>query len=230
MPIRCITFDLDDTLWDVLPVINRAEETFHGWLSEHYPRITQRYDLQALIAHKRDWFAGFPDLHHDLTTLRKRWIGSIAKEAGYDEGPVEPGFQVFWHARNQVALYDDVLATLDRLKLRYSLGAITNGNADLDHIGIGHYFDFVITAAGVGVTKPHPRIFVAALDEAGTLAADTLHVGDDPVRDVAGAANVGMRTLWFNPRAEPPPPGCCPDGVVRTVAEVVEWVEGMDKG
>ena len=41
MSIECITFDLDDTLWDVEPVILRAEELFYQWLSQHCPRITQ---------------------------------------------------------------------------------------------------------------------------------------------------------------------------------------------
>lgn len=229
MSIRCITFDLDDTLWECMPVIDRAEQTFHAWLAEHYPRITARYDFEAMVAHRREWFAGFPELHHDLTTLRKRWLAFIARESGYDDALVEPGFMVFWHARNQVRLYDDVLTTLQILRPRYRLGAITNGNADVHHIGIGHYFDFVVTAAGVGVAKPHPEIFSAALDEAGTAAHETLHVGDDPVRDVKGAAGAGLRTLWVNPREQPAPPGCRPDGVVRTVGEVAAWVEAAVK-
>jgi FMN hydrolase / 5-amino-6-(5-phospho-D-ribitylamino)uracil phosphatase len=230
MPIRCITFDLDDTLWDCMPVIRRAEQTFHMWLSVHYPRIAERYDHDAMVAHRKAWFARFPELHHDLTTLRKRWLALIARESGYDETLVEPAFRVFWEARNRVALYDDVTVTLERLRPRYRLGAITNGNADVHRIGIGHHFDFVVTAARVGVAKPHPEIFTAALDEAGTAAHETLHVGDDPVRDVAGAAAVGLRTLWVNPRADITPKGCTPDGVLCSVGEVVEWVESRDAG
>ena len=226
MPIRCITFDLDDTLWDCMPVITRAERVFHDWLVQNYPRIAERYDHDSMVAHRKEWFAQFPELHHDLTTLRKRWLSVLAREAGYDEGLVEPGFRVFWEARNQVQLYDDVLGTLERLKGRYVLGAITNGNADVHHIGIGGYFDFFVTAARAGAAKPHPDIFTAALDEAGTAARETVHVGDDPVRDVIGAARVGMRTLWVNPHGSPAPEGCTPDGTVRSVGEVVRWISG----
>ena len=40
MPLRCITFDLDDTLWETGPVIARAEAHAHAWLETHAPRIT----------------------------------------------------------------------------------------------------------------------------------------------------------------------------------------------
>lgn len=224
MTIRCITLDLDDTLWDCMPVIEQAERTFHAWMVRHFPRITARYEYDAMVAHRKQWFARYPELQHDLTTLRKRWLAAIAREAGYDEGLVEPGFRIFWEARNRVSLYDGVHETLSRLSERCVLGAITNGNADIHHIGIGEYFDFFITAAGAGVAKPHPDIFTAALDEAGTTARESLHVGDDPVRDVIGAARVGMRTIWVNPQGLPAPEGCTPDGIVRSVGEVVPWI------
>jgi putative hydrolase of the HAD superfamily len=230
MTIRCITFDLDDTLWDCAPVIEGAERRFYHWLTEHYPRICERFSPEGLIEHRKDWFGQNPDLHHDMTHLRKRWLSVMARESGYDEGLVEPAFRVFWEARNQVCLYDDVLDTLEQLRGRFVLGSITNGNADVHHIGIGHYFDFSITAAGAGVAKPHPAIFTAALDEAGVSAREALHVGDDPQRDVVGAARVGLRTLWVNPRGLPTPEGCRPDGVVRRVGEIPGWVDGEGRG
>lgn len=220
MNIRCITFDLDDTLWDCAPVIHRAEQRFHAWLAAHYPRITRYLGLEAMIQHRQDWFGLRPHLHHDFTTLRKQWLAALAQEYGYDAGLVEPGFRIFWEARNQVQPYDDVLETLDLLKRHHVIGAITNGNADVHHIGIGHYFDFVVTAARAGAAKPSPQIFMTALDEAGVAATEALHVGDDPERDVVGAAQVGMRTAWVNGRDQPWQGTVLPDLVVRHVGEL----------
>ena len=101
---------------------------------------------------------------------------------------------------------------LRTLSSRFTLGAITNGNADPDAIGIGHYFDFVVTPAEAGAAKPSPEIFHAALSAAGTEAASAVHVGDDPERDILGAAAVGMQcTVWVNASLAPWPGGRLPD-------------------
>ena len=105
------------------------------------------------------------------------------------------------------ATFEEVHAALDGMRERYAVGAITNGNADVHHIGIGHYFDFVITAADAGAAKPKAEIFQAALAAAGVEACHAVHVGDDPKRDVHGANAVGMRTVWVNVNATPWPGG-----------------------
>ena len=117
-------------------------------------------------------------------------------------------------------LYEWSEPCLRALSSRFTLGAITNGNADLAAIGIGHYFDFVVTPAEAGAAKPSPEIFQAALAAAGTEAGRAVHVGDDPARDVLGAAAVGMRTVWVNATLAPWPGGRLPDAVVRHVGEL----------
>lgn len=220
MTIKCITFDLDDTLWDCATVIARAEETFYDWLLGTYPRVARRYRLESLLEHRRDYYARYPELHHDLTALRKRWLAHLAGESGYGPDMVEAGFAVFWRHRNQVEVFEDAREALERLGRRYRIGAITNGNADVHHIGVGHYFDFVVTAAAAGAAKPQREIFQAALDEAGVGARETAHVGDDPRSDVQGAAAVGMRTVWVNASGAPWPGGPEPDAEVRRVGEL----------
>lgn len=229
MAIKCITFDLDDTLWDCASVIARAEETFYAWLHRHYPRVARRYEPDSLLEHRQTYYARYPELHHDLTALRKQWLRHLARETGCGPDLVEAGFAVFWRHRNAVRMFDDAHAALETLGARYRIGAITNGNADVHHIGVGHYFDFVVTAAGAGAAKPHPDIFHAALDEAGVAAHEAAHVGDDPRSDVMGAAEVGMRTIWVNPNGRTWPGETGPDAVVRSVGEVLgvldAWAE-----
>jgi FMN hydrolase / 5-amino-6-(5-phospho-D-ribitylamino)uracil phosphatase len=95
--------------------------------------------------------------------------------------------EVFLTARNRVALYPDVRPALERLRARYRLFAVSNGNADLRAAGIADLFDGHVTARGAGAAKPDERIFMRMLGEAGVRAADVLHVGDDPLADVVGA-------------------------------------------
>ena len=230
MSITCVTFDLDDTLWQVGPVIARAEQRFYDWLDEHCPRVTSHYEVADLTLHRRDFFREFHDQMHDLTTLRKRWLAHILEEYGYAPELVETGFRVFWEHRNAVTLFDDVPDAMEILRERYALGVITNGNACVEFIGIGHWFDFVVSSERAGAAKPEARIFHAALDHAGVEPERVAHVGDDPERDVLGAAAVGMRTVWYNPGLKPWPGGQTPDAVVRSIAELPAALATMAGG
>ncbi len=225
MPIRCVTFDLDDTLWQEEPLLRAAEEAFYDWITCHYPRISERYDRQELVAHRRWYIQRYPEMGHDFTYLRCRWLRHLADRFGYDAQLEEHGFRVFWEHRNAVTLFEEAHEALDGMRERYAVGAITNGNADVHHIGIGHYFDFVITAAGAGAAKPKAAIFHAALAAAGVEARHAVHVGDDPKRDVQGANAVGMRTVWVNVNVTPWPGGPPPDAEIRTLDELEPLLE-----
>ena len=227
--VKCVTLDLDDTLWDCPPVIIAAEKAFYDWLGVRYPRIAQHYELMDLVTHRREFFE---QLNHskpyDFTYLRKCWLSNLGEQWGYADALVEEGFEIFIAARNQVVLYDGVPEVLETLHARYQLGALTNGNADVHRIGIGHWFHFVVSAAEAGALKPEPAIFEAALERAGVSAAQAVHVGDDPVRDVQGAAQVGMRTIWVNADGAAWPGGKEPDATVETVRDLPNVLMGSD--
>ena len=228
MSIRCVTLDLDDTLWDCDPVIDAAEEQFYVWLEHHYPEICTRYDRESLLDHRRSAYEQQPHMHHDFTSLRKHWLRCLGKETGHGEGLVETGFDVFWRARNAVKLYDGVPEALARLNANYRVGALTNGNADVHYIGIGHWFHFVVTAADAGHCKPAAAIFHAALAAAEVGAGEAVHVGDHPVNDIQGAAAVGMRTVWVNASGAPwPGDGPEPDVQIQTIEELNEALDGL---
>ena len=218
--IRCVTFDLDDTLWDCMPVIEAAERAAYGWMVEHAPRITEALSPEALVAERQAYMAGYPELHHDISALRRQWLAHLAGRFGYGDAVVEPCFHAFWRARNQVELFEEAREALDRLHGVFRLGSITNGNADVHYIGLGHYFDFAITSADVGAAKPDPRIYRAAVDASGVRPDQIVHVGDDPVRDVDAAAALGLRTVWVNPGDAEWPGGRGPDRVIAHLGEL----------
>lgn len=225
MAINLITFDLDDTLWECQSVIAAAEEVFYGWLEQNYPRITDKLEPEALINHRRSFFKTCTELSHDMTSMRKKWLAGLAKEFDYPDHLVDPAFRIFWEHRNAVTLFDDASELLPPLKERYTVGAITNGNADVHYIGVGHLFDFVVSAAEAGAAKPSPIIFNQALEHAGVRAAAAVHVGDDPISDVRGANKAGMRTVWFNPGRLPWPSGPKPDAEIATLPELTSVLE-----
>ena len=122
----------------------------------------------------------------------------LLEDAGYDTSMVEIAYQVFFSARNEVQLYADVIPALEKLTKQFVLLAVTNGNADLGHIGLSNLFDHTIRAADVGVAKPEAGIFAAAAEAAGVSPGSVLHVGDAPLEDVTGAMRAGMAAVWMN--------------------------------
>lgn len=100
-------------------------------------------------------------------------------------------------------LFDDVLPTMEILKKRdLTLGLLTNLDIDMEPIcrelGLEPYIDFVVTAGEVGVDKPEPPIFLAALQQASVNASEAVHVGDQPKLDVTGARGVGITGILID--------------------------------
>jgi len=224
-PIQAISLDLDDTLWDIAPVIRRAEEELWAWLGARYPRIGEQFTPESAYQLRQRIAGEQAHMAHDYRYLRKRTLARMAAAAGYAEALADDAFDVFDEARNRVELFPDVEPALERLAGRFRLIALTNGNACLERIGIDHYFDGVVSAAGVGAAKPDPAIFAAAVARVGVPARAILHVGDHPELDVAGAARAGLRTAWVNRRGgEWPdllPP---PDHTVSSMADLHDLV------
>src|SRR6202166_1025014 len=193
-----MSFDLDDTLWPVGPVIAAAESALLSWLRERYPLTLSGHDSESLRALRAGVAQRFPERGHDLTFLRHRTLKDLFGAAGHAESLADEELEVFFSARNRVEFYDDVRPALDRLRSRYRLFAVSNGNADLQRCGIGDLFEGHVTAAAAGAAKPDARIFSALKRLAGVSAAEVLHVGDDPLADVVGARQAGMQAVWLN--------------------------------
>jgi putative hydrolase of the HAD superfamily len=194
---RAITLDLDDTLWPMLPVLKHAERTLASWLGAHAPATAAFLDPDTRVALREAVMADHPERAHDVGFLRLELLRRALARAGDDPSLAQPAFDVFFEARQQVSLFDDVLPVLERWSTKVPVVALTNGNADLHRIGLARFFKGVVSAHELGCAKPDPRAFHAACELAGVAPADTLHVGDDPALDVAGAEAAGLQAVWL---------------------------------
>ncbi|HEX4153068.1 MAG TPA: HAD family hydrolase [Steroidobacteraceae bacterium] len=220
--IRILSLDLDDTLWPVAPVIAAAEIALLDWLKQRYPEAARGHDVDSMRALRVNAAAQFPERSHDLTFLRRRALAVQFAAAGHAESLCEEALEIFLAARNRVELYADVRPALERLRARYRLFAVSNGNADLDRCGLGELFDGHITAIAAGAAKPDARIFAALRSMAGVHAAEVMHVGDDPVADVQGASEAGMHAVWLNRGGlrQWPAALAAPPRTISTLAEI----------
>jgi len=197
-PIKAICFDLDDTFWDLLSVIGHAEQTIYDWFAANYPKVTQQYSIAALRRLRVEVAHEFPGYHHDLMFLRLQCYRRVAETAGYDADMSAEAFEVFQQARNQVTLFTDVLPALKVLSTDFRLFTLSNGNADLQVIGLDRWFEASFCAAEIGCAKPQPDIYRAVCEASGLAPEEIVHVGDDPHNDVHGPAAIGMPAVWLN--------------------------------
>ncbi|MEM1091608.1 MAG: HAD-IA family hydrolase [Pseudomonadota bacterium] len=225
MPIKALSFDLDDTFWPIAPVIERAERRMQQWIVRRHPDLAPRLDPKVLRELRESVATDHPHLAHDLSAMRRMTLSLAMRPAGCDEKDVESAFQVFWSARNEVQLFPDVRPTLRALHPAYRLVTITNGNADMHRIGLGEVFEHHVKAAQVGVAKPAPAIFEHALAALELAPHEVLHVGDHLEADVAGALRVGMRAVWLN--REQRSGGLQQVPVIRSLTELPELLETL---
>lgn len=218
--IKAITFDLDDTLWDIWPVVERAESLLHDWLRMRYPRIVESFTALELRTLCDEIAATQPAIAHDRTQLRKEALQLAATRSGYAAFDTEAAFSVFYIARNTVELFADVRPVLERLTQRYALASLSNGNADVAMIGLSHLFRFSLNAIEAGAAKPHPAMFQQACQLLAVRPEQVVHVGDDPDYDVHAAANVGMWTVWLNRSGRQWPGGLPPHAEIQNLAEL----------
>lgn len=223
MNIQLITFDLDDTLWDLTPVMQDAEAVLRNWLVLHAPRLGA-LPVEHLWQVRSTLLQAEPQLKYRLSELRRRVLLHALQDAGYDSEQsthlAEAGFQEFLAARHQVELFSEVHPTLEALATRFQLGVITNGNADIRRLGLAEYFRFALCAEDLGIGKPDPRPFREALLRAGVAAEQAVHIGDHPKDDIAGAQAAGLRAIWFNPRGQQWADEAQPDAQIRSLAEL----------
>jgi putative hydrolase of the HAD superfamily len=219
--LRAIIFDLDNTLWDVGPVILRAEHAMLDFLARNYPRVTSRHDLDSMRDIRARMALAHPQHRHDFTWLRIEALKYHAADAGYDETMAHAAFEEFYRVRNEVVLYEDTMPALDSLRPHYRLFAISNGNADVARIGLGHCFERSLAARDAGMLKPDPRIFQQLLEAAGLATDDVVHVGDDPDADVEGARAAGVRPVWLNRDRSPwPLASPAPEMTITSLADL----------
>ncbi len=221
--VRAIAFDLDNTLWDVEPVLARAEARLLDWLRTRCPRITERVSAEDMRRARQQLARSEPHNAHDFTYLRTAALAGHARQHGYQEDIAERAFEVFIAARCEVDVLPDVVPALERLRRRFPLASLSNGNAELARIGLDHLFALSLNARQVGAAKPDRRCFERLARELALEPAQVVYVGDDPALDVEAARAAGLLTVWMNRRAHPWPPRFAPaDLTVTNCSELAD--------
>lgn len=108
-----------------------------------------------------------------------------------------------WGNPENYRLYDDVMPTLKLLHEKgIYIACVSNEDGWLsnffDHFEIKNYFEFILTSMEVGLEKPNPKMFRAALAKTDFQPSEVLFVGDSVVSDYNGALAVGMKPILID--------------------------------
>lgn len=208
MPIKAITFDLDDTLWPLKPTLMHAEHETYEWLKINAKSLTNQFSLAALSEFRFTLFKNDIRFKNQISQVRKETIKAFALRSNYSEKEAielaEQAFNVHYKLRQKVNCYEGVEELLSLLSKNHLLGTISNGNADVKQTCIGHHFSFALSAEHINASKPDGLIFDTALSRIESLMGQALdpsevaHVGDDFLCDIVGAKRAKFKAIWLD--------------------------------
>ncbi|MHC2833940.1 putative hydrolase of the HAD superfamily [Bacillus sp. F9_6S_D1_P_5] len=197
MDCKAMLFDLDDTLLDrdkavdnlFLLVLEKCYEDVSDTVKNNMLQQFKEYDKREYgISNK-----------------------TIVLESLFDEFPPKYRLprnyiQDFWNENfpKCFSIDPNTIHFLNHIKSHFKIGIITNGSthrqtAKIINTNLNNYFDTIIISEEVGLSKPDKRIFELALNKLNVQSENTLFVGDDLEKDIAGSQNANIKGIWFNP-------------------------------
>lgn len=200
-PISVLSFDLDDTLYNNKPVIAAAEQAMLQTLAKH-AAITLQTDSDFWWQQRLKLAQATPDVRHDLGRWRLLGVDAGLQQLGLsscEAGEIaQLAYDAFMQARTRIRVQPEIKQMLSQLAEKYQLIAITNGNACIDKMGLGEFFQFSLQAGPDGRMKPYPDMFITAAQRLQVKPAQILHIGDSHRADVMGALKAGCQAAWLD--------------------------------
>jgi putative hydrolase of the HAD superfamily len=228
--IDIVLFDLDDTLHD-------DTYAYHSAAEEVAREVAAEHGIDA-IALKAAYIAeaeGFwhrlsvDDLRVKLASIRASMWQTALESVGVGDPELAQRSADRYNAYRvkYFTLFPGAVDLLRALRDRgMKLGIVTNGLAETHRekialLQISDFFDAIFLADEVGMVKPDPLLFAHACRTLGGAPAHGAMVGDRYDRDIRGAFDAGLYTIWLNVRSEELPPGAVPpDATCSSIAEV----------
>jgi HAD superfamily hydrolase (TIGR01509 family) len=224
--VRLVTFDGDDTLWALEPVVEGALADACEAFAHAFPgsQVTREVLLADRLAVQEALPAGSELRLYRRAAYRRR----VDLLGGGSDALVDELADRFHVLRSSlIEPYPDALGALERLSASSQLGFITNGNADVEVTPFAGRFAFRLHALVHGPSKPDVGLFVHALSRSGVPAQAAVHVGDSLECDVAGAQAAGFRAVWLNRDGKTNESGIRPDAEIATLAELDAVVDAL---
>lgn len=195
--IKVILFDLDNTLIDRnAAVLACIEQFFNDNMPQYY------FENEQVEIEENDFWGYTP------RTEFYEWFIQYYEPQGWDETS-------FWtYMQDNVASHvqpisEELGAILLHLKESYKIGILTNGSiinqeTKIKNAQLDSYFspEMIFISEQYEAQKPDETFFKIALNKYQIQASELLMVGDDPLNDILGAHQLGIKTCWISHNRE----------------------------
>ena len=232
--MKAILFDLDDT------IINFTEAGEACWweMCLRYEHQVDGYDagqLYTAIRQTAEWFWNDPERigqqKLDIFSARREVVGlALEKLGASDTGVAEEIADAYSGERDEgVGVFPGAIETLLHFRTaRRKLALVTNGGSEMQRAKIEkfkleNFFHHIQIEGEYGRGKPEKQVFLNTLKALEVSAVDTWMVGDDLLRDVAGAQSAGIYGIWLDWKGTglPEDTQVKPDRIIRNISELV---------
>jgi len=134
--------------------------------------------------------------------------------------------------RSRQRLMPGARELMTELSSTHVVALLTNGAPDLQRekiaaSGMESFFRAIAVSGEHGVGKPKPEIFHRLLGELGVTAEEALMVGNSLERDIAGARNAGIRSVWIRVPGSEEQAEVIPDHTITSLAEIPGVLAGL---
>ena len=192
--IKAVIFDLDNTLLDFMKMKEYAVKAAIAGMIEAGLDIDDEESYKTIVSiyEEEGW-----ENQQIFNYFLDRTVGEVNNKY------LAAAIVAYRRAREaNLLLYPNVNHTLvELMKAGIKLAVVSDAPSReawmrIYYLNLHHHFDFVLTFDDTNARKPSPIPFQMALKELKTEPSETLMVGDWPERDVAGANNLGIRTIF----------------------------------
>ena len=224
--IKAVVFDLDNTLLDFMKMKDTAVRAavssmvFNGLDINKDDAISKIYKIYDNKGY---------EYQEVFDVFLKEVIGKV------DYKILASGIIAYKRAKeNSLMLYKNVNATLHALsKIGLKLAVVSDAPSReawmrLYYLNLHHVFDPVLTFDDTGARKPSPEPFKLALEKMSVEPSEALMIGDWPDRDVVGAKQIGMKTIFARYGDTFGTKESGADWDVNDIYEIVEIIKGLN--
>lgn len=201
--------DLDDTVYDFSAA---SEESFRETYELlQYGRFFDSFEhyLSIYKPHNLELWRIYGEGKITKEELNKRRYSYPLECVGIHDQELADTFckEALSRIPTKGPLMPGAIELLEYLRPKYRMFILSNGFKELQSrkmhaAGIDKYFDGLILSEDIGVNKPNRELYDYALQKTGSTLEESLMIGDMFETDIAGAANIGMEQIYYNPKGK----------------------------
>lgn len=204
---RNLFIDLDDTLYNFSAASREAFMETYDLL--HYERFFDSFDHYISIyePYNLELWRIYGEGKITKAELNRQRYSYPLERVGINDQELADTFchEALSRIPTKNRLIDGAIELLEYLRPKYRMYILSNGFTELQShkmrtTGIDKYFDALILSEEIGVNKPDRKLYEHALQKTASKLEESIMIGDMFETDIVGAANIGMRQIYFNPK------------------------------